>query len=540
MGAGAGASAAKEAIGAHSQAATEEHAAAKPPADADRFREVDALLESIRSGAVRLLRGSHIIQRAKAGQPLQRRQELPDAAFCHYDDLMLVLQKLREKFGKEDTAQNEFGDLKRGGDTRFMGLIHVLSYRWITKDHPDPECFHLRIVAEVTEARIQQVSSTGRRIGLWKDVFEPIGMSEADVDIAMFWDFGSLFQIDRVKHVDDRTEAQKQLFKGALSKGGALNVLYGHLHTSVWMQSELPKGFEEQMAALNLARTYKESGWCHVEASMSALLKPITRRLDLSKRNTPTTNELGYVGYRLVEFRCAIARDPPLSPQAMSVLVRTQKRFTGKGDLEIVDAMYAEFFDAVAPTVEQLYLADLKWGTEEACELAEVLPCFSVCRKLNLSYNDIGIKGAAAIFEALHKAPSIQSVGMKFCFYDDKERVALADMLKNNSTVTSIDLGGGDALRDESALALAEAIACNTTLKSLNLEAYSAGHCSHEDLGEAGAMALAEAIGCNSTLKYLNLRYNVPESGKVCQALKDAIVVSNSKRGKDNQLALLI
>jgi len=264
---------------------------------ADRFRKLDALLESIRSGAVRPLRGSHIIKRAKAGQPLLRRQELPGEAFYDYDDLMRLLQKLRDKYGSEDTveikkiealggvAAADIRTEKRGGDTRFMSLLHALSYRWITKDHPDPECFHLRIVAEVAEARINDVNKSGKRIGLWRDVFEPIGMSEDDVDIAIFWDFGSLYQSDRVKHVDDRTEAQKQLFGGALGKGGALNVWYGHLHTSVWIQSELPEGFEEQMAALNLARTYKESGWCFVEASMSALLKPYTRRLDLGMRN---------------------------------------------------------------------------------------------------------------------------------------------------------------------------------------------------------------------------------------------------------------
>ena len=77
---------------------------------------------------------------------------------------------------------------------------------------------------------------------------------------------------------------QKQLFGGALSKGGALNVWYGHLHTSVWIQSELPEGFEEQMAALNLARTYKESGWCFVEAAISEGLKVGDRRLDQGMR----------------------------------------------------------------------------------------------------------------------------------------------------------------------------------------------------------------------------------------------------------------
>ena len=437
--------------------------------DAARFREVDALLESIRSGTIRLLRGSHIIKRAKAAQPLLRRQELPDEAFYDHDDLMRVLQKLRDKFGREDEF-SEHGDIvKRGGDSRFMSLFHALSYRWITKDHPDPDCFHLRIIAEVAEARITDVNSSGKRLGPWRIVFEPIGMAEADVDIAVFWDFGSLYQSDRVKHVDDRTEAQKQLFAGALSKGGALNVWYGHLHTSVWIQSELPAGFEEQMAALNLARTYKESGWCFVEASMSALLKPFNRRLDLGMRNRRHESLEFTGGFRILEARCSVGRDPPLSPQAMSEVVRTQKRFTGKGDLEIVTAMYRDFFDAVAPTVEELLLQELKWGPKEACALTEVLPRFSSCHKLILSYNNIGTRGAAAIFNALHAAPLLQSVGMRFCELGDDGATAIAAVLKQNSTLTSLDLSGNTDMGDAGVLALAEAVDCNTTLKSLNL-----------------------------------------------------------------------
>ena len=30
----------------------------------------------------------------------------------------------------------------------------------------------------------------------------------------------------------------------------------------MWMQPDLPEGFGERMAALGLAQTYEESGWC--------------------------------------------------------------------------------------------------------------------------------------------------------------------------------------------------------------------------------------------------------------------------------------
>ena len=191
-------------------------------------------------------------------------------------------------------------------------------------------------------------------------------------------------------------------------------------------------------------------------------------------------------------------RDPPLSPQAMSEVVRTQKRFTGKGDLEIVDAMYKEFFDAVAPTLEELMLHHLEWGPEEACALAEALPRFTACRKLSLAGNYIGDKGAAAIFNTLHAAPSIQSMNMFGCGLGDEAGTAIAAVLKQNSTLTSLDLGG------------------------------------NEGMGDAGALALAEAVGCNTTLKSLNLEGTVSEEGKGGAALKHAA----AKRAADNQLYL--
>ena len=133
---------------------------------------------------------------------------------------------------------------------------------WLESIHPDSEGFHLRIIAEAAKARILHTyrCPTGADHCLWCDVFEPIGMSFADVDFAMFWDVASLYQTDRVRGTDDRSDAEKALFKSALAKGGALNLWYGHYFTAVWIQSELPDGFEAKMSALGLARTYSESG----------------------------------------------------------------------------------------------------------------------------------------------------------------------------------------------------------------------------------------------------------------------------------------
>lgn len=463
-----------------------------PASAADRFRKVDAILASLESGAVRLVRGSYLVKLAKAGKAISRRQELPDEAFYDYADLLALLHKLRERWGQEDQERHDPEEADYGGDARFMMLIHALSYRWLEASHPDREGFHLRIVAEVAQMAIEDETAHS----LWSFVFKGLGMSKSDVDIGLFWDFGSLYQSDREKGVDDRSDAQKALFGSALAKGGALNVYYGHQHTTAWIQSELPEGFEAKMEALDLARTYKESGWCFVESSMSALLKDNPHRLDLAKRNTPGAHEDLPIYHRL-RTRCFIGRDPPLTPQAMSKVVRTEKRFTGKADCDVVDDMYGDFFEATAPTIEEWEPRDCGWGEAEACAVAEVLPSFVNCRKFGVVDNPLGDAGGKIIFEALDTAPSVQEIAMFMCGLGEGSTVALAAVLQRNTSLTKVRLYGDKGIGDVGGLALAEAIGRNTTLQELMI--------SNCGLGEDAKAALREAANKRAAGNELNL-----------------------------------
>jgi len=473
------------------------HAYAAPALAADRFRKVDAILASLESGAVRLVRGSYLVKLSKAGKAISRRQELPDEAFYDYAELLALLHKLREKWGKygEDKL-NENGDIDEFcGDTRFLMLIHALSYRWLEASHPDREGFHLRIIAEAAQMRIEDETIAGG--SLWSDVFEPLGLSKADVDFGLFWDFPSLFQSDREKGVDDRSDAQKALFKSALAKGGALNVYYGHKYTNVWIQSELPEGFGAKMEALGLARTYKESGWCWVESALSALLKDNLIRFDLAKRNTPGPFDEQFTSYARLRLRCAVGRDPPLTPLGMSKIVRTAKRFTGKADCDVVDDMYGDFFEAAAPMVEEFEPRDFGWGEAEACAMAEVLPRCVNCCKVSVIDNPLGDAGAKAIYEALDAAPSVQEVGMINCGLGEGSTVSLAAVLQRNTSLTKVVLYGNRGIGDAGGLALAEAIGRNTTLRTLLIM-----DCG---LGDDAKAALMEAASKRATDNELQL-----------------------------------
>ena len=128
-----------------------------------------------------------------------------------------------------------------------LGLLFVvLSYRWLSGPHPDPDGFHLALVANM----IGDCGHTnlGHFSHVRRMIFEPLGLAD-EADFALFWDFPSLFQ-------EPRSHSQLVLFRIGLKSS---NIWYGHAHTVVWMQPSLPKGFE--------GNTYDESGACPAPAA---------------------------------------------------------------------------------------------------------------------------------------------------------------------------------------------------------------------------------------------------------------------------------
>ena len=164
--------------------------------------------------------------------------------------------------------------------------------------------------------------------------------------------FASLFQ-------SPRTEEETALFLLGLR---ASNVWYGHEGSVCWMQKKLPEGFAEQMRQTGLAQTYDESGWCFIEAAIFAGVKKGTRRLDLSLR----TGKVMYYGGRYwgqkhtLEGVCAAHRSPPLQPDVVRRLLETEKCFTAKADIEVVDQLYRDFFDGIIKFARELEFCDLR------------------------------------------------------------------------------------------------------------------------------------------------------------------------------------
>ena len=166
------------------------------------------------------------------------------------------------------------------------------------------------------------------------------------------------------------------------------------------MQTELPPDIHFDA---HIAQTYDESGWCFVEAAISAGLKVGTRRLDLAKR-TDRAMEFAYGGEwnpdYMLEGVCAAARPPPLLPDEVRRRL-DEKKFTSKADVGVVDGLYRAFFDGAADSATQLNFSGLDWGEAEARQLKEVLPRFTRLKALDLSRNALGAAGASAIASLL-------------------------------------------------------------------------------------------------------------------------------------------
>ena len=91
-----------------------------------KYFDPEALLESIANESIALTRGRWVVAHFEAGGKLMRRQDLPPEAFFTVDELRKLVAALGDNWGL---------------------LFVAISYRWLTATHPDPDAFHLRIIA---------------------------------------------------------------------------------------------------------------------------------------------------------------------------------------------------------------------------------------------------------------------------------------------------------------------------------------------------------------------------------------------------------
>ena len=193
----------------------------------------------------------------------------------------------------------------------------------------------------------------------------------------------------------------------------ASNIWYGHLKSVCWQQTTLPEGFsfapflDNKTGEMRTpAQTYEDSGWCFIESIISAGIKEGVLRLDLGQR----TEEAMRGSYNDLQEVCIAKRPPPIHPDEAARRLREVKIFTAGSDVDKVIELYRSFFEGVSQSTVVLTFHGVEWGDEEAVQLAAVLPSFVRLETLELSSNQIGDAGAAALAEAIAKEGAFPSL----------------------------------------------------------------------------------------------------------------------------------
>ncbi|KAF9538509.1 hypothetical protein EC957_006683, partial [Mortierella hygrophila] len=157
-------------------------------------------------------------------------------------------------------------------------------------------------------------------------------------------------------------------------------------------------------------------------------------------------------------------------------------------------------------------------GGKEFERLAEALKTNSTLTTLDLRSNSIGDNGAQLLSEALKTNSTLTILDLRSNSIWFKGFLALSEALRTNSTLATLDLRG-NLIGDKVAQAVSEALKTNSTLTTLNLQ--------YNSIGPNGVQALSEALKTNSTLTTLDLRINsIGPNG--AQALSEALKTNST------------
>lgn len=273
-----------------------------------------ALLEAVRSGSVRPLRGSYVLELARGGQPLHPNRTLPETAFWTAEQLEGLQASLINIFGEEEA------------ELRFAAIFIAVSWRWRSPEHPDADGKQLAVLAAATQAYLARGArddsaggfaqwvppSSWRETNVRSRVFEPLKLAGSSVDCALLLDYASLPQPSTPngqRRASLPSEAQE-----------AMSAWLSHPGICMWMVTDdfsagtgsaadgaAPSGAPSASAEPSASPAaiseagedggwYDMGGWAYVERAIAALSKPSEGRLDLTHRAAIATSPMASGG----------------------------------------------------------------------------------------------------------------------------------------------------------------------------------------------------------------------------------------------------
>lgn len=295
-------------------------------------KDFSTLRQVVASGAVGLLKASHILQMES---PLPCRQEI------------------------EMNSPNAYvsGNLEWESHA-----IAVVSYKWLTAAHPDPKMFHLKKLKHILKEMTRRTNKLSRDLsGKGDQTVEYLPHKQ----LVTFMDWVSLYQnVDPSRHTNrsanSLTLAQQRLFGDAMK---SINIWYAHPSLYKIMLTEV-----EQVDEIPIV-TYEESGWCQFERRVVELITPtwasfIAASFDSAMANADTWDQFhdNYYCAPLEGIARAIGeyeaekgnpRLIPLTPEQFNLSVRVLN-FTNGADKAFVMRKYEAVFAAVVCGAETI------------------------------------------------------------------------------------------------------------------------------------------------------------------------------------------
>jgi len=325
--------------------------------------------EILRSGAIRLLSAKWLLQQPD-GFVIRRRQDLPEEAFVP----VLLAAELPDTWD----------------------AMVVISYGWLTKEHPDPQGFHMRSLR----------------------IYLSLHRSSPQTTVGVFWDFASLPQKDASGML---SEEDKSIFKAGL-KG--INILYGGQMNTVIQLTQMPVAKDITSGDKHPNSTpYSDRGWCFFEATTSSVIKNANLLLDLGLATQKLEMQGKHLndlksGGKLIEL-AARSRLPPLTPEDMRAEL-SSRTFTNGADREMVCSKYAEFFERAAEAANNIQFWNSTsgpgWGDEEFAKLAKALPYYKNCYMLDLyDHRKVGPAGIEVLVPVLQKLRNLYLLNLSGC-----------------------------------------------------------------------------------------------------------------------------
>lgn len=337
-----------------------------PPEDYEQATGRLGLL--ILMGAIRFLKGTWLIERARQGLPIDRGQDMPPEAFWEPEELLRCWARSKGR-DQQPVLGGVLGPLS-------LVLIAV-SFCWCSQGHADQDLFHLRRIAVLLTAFARFRQQKGSP---WKD-------------IAVFWDFPSVYQ-------NPHMPLEVALFSLALY---SMQLVYGHDLIFVWKLLAMPpcpqvldeeRRFEAEVhgARRRLAWLYRDRGWPSFEsATADARVAVLGSRMEFGDEELTLKNYADTFRFR--------SRGAAIHPERFERLLAA-KTFTHASDAGTVTELYRQTFDVVKRSKTQNFQRTA-WTEERMAEYFEALAEMQGLEEFVLESSALGDAGVHRFAEQL-------------------------------------------------------------------------------------------------------------------------------------------